>query len=585
MTTPTVGPNPGKYAFQGYVLDVGARSISLGQTPIALRRKAFEVLACLFASRDRAVAKDELIQAVWGGASVSDDVLTSTIHAIRSSLGDDSHTQAVIKTIHGFGYQFVAAVQPFTEPAVPETPARPSRRRRLYPWIGVAAILPVISLGGFRFGRQAIASISGSEAPPVEVAWLRFEEQAGAAVVDSSGHGNHARIVNGVVRAAGVLGSGLEFDGLGGYLVGNSSGHDFPAGDAPRSVVCWVRTSDRTVGDRNLLHWGTPVPTPPRLNYHLFLSAGRVGWGNGYGQGFLRTTGDVADGRWHQVAAVFTGAPQDISYLYIDGRQVEAAGPHPADTRPKANWTIGLFMGGGKPYRGALDDMRVYVGALSPSSILALYHCAQPEPAIPTPLAGRLYFVPVGDSELTLGTRGPSDTSAPLENHKEFFGAAQFAVSDGSCRWGALRGTPLPSPVRISMDVELPPMAADNGENLAGPFFDSPPLGPFDRLMQAPGVWIALGRDGRVTVRPLASRGQILAASPALASWDALAVHHLVVERLPRTVRVAVDGAAVMTLPLAADATKPTGGIAFQMPDKPIDTAPQRIRNLTIERM
>jgi hypothetical protein len=47
---------------------------------------------------------------VWGGRFVSASAVTSRIKQARRALGDDGHSQRMIRTLHGRGYRFVADV-------------------------------------------------------------------------------------------------------------------------------------------------------------------------------------------------------------------------------------------------------------------------------------------------------------------------------------------------------------------------------------------------------------------------------------------------------------------------------------------
>ena len=72
--------------------------------------QVFDVLAHLVRHRDRVVAKTELLDEIWGDRFVSESALTSRIKSARRAIGDTGRDQRVIKTIHGRGYRFVAAV-------------------------------------------------------------------------------------------------------------------------------------------------------------------------------------------------------------------------------------------------------------------------------------------------------------------------------------------------------------------------------------------------------------------------------------------------------------------------------------------
>ncbi|MBN8905735.1 MAG: winged helix-turn-helix domain-containing protein [Rhodospirillales bacterium] len=73
---------------------------------LPIRPKAFATLCYLARNRGRVVGKDELIQAVWGGLAVTDDVLTQTVKAVRGAIDDG--TGQVLRTIPRRGYMLAA---------------------------------------------------------------------------------------------------------------------------------------------------------------------------------------------------------------------------------------------------------------------------------------------------------------------------------------------------------------------------------------------------------------------------------------------------------------------------------------------
>jgi DNA-binding winged helix-turn-helix (wHTH) protein/esterase/lipase len=94
-----------------------------GGKPVPLEPQAFDVLAYLVSHRDRVVPKEELMDSVWGGRFVSETAVTSRIKQVRRALGDDGHSQRMIRTVHGRGYRFVAPVESRSE----HHPAEPIR--------------------------------------------------------------------------------------------------------------------------------------------------------------------------------------------------------------------------------------------------------------------------------------------------------------------------------------------------------------------------------------------------------------------------------------------------------------------------
>jgi DNA-binding winged helix-turn-helix (wHTH) protein len=94
----------------GLELDTALFELRRGGQAVPLEPQAFDVLAYLVAHRDRVVPKEELMDAVWGGRFVSDAAVTSRIKQARRAVGDDGQAQRVIRTVHGRGYRFVAAL-------------------------------------------------------------------------------------------------------------------------------------------------------------------------------------------------------------------------------------------------------------------------------------------------------------------------------------------------------------------------------------------------------------------------------------------------------------------------------------------
>jgi DNA-binding winged helix-turn-helix (wHTH) protein len=89
--------NVGEFTF-----DLHRGILSHPQRDTVLRPKAHAVLAYLARNAGRVVPKDELMDAVWPGISVTDDSLFQSIRELRRSIGDDNQT--VLRTISRRGY-------------------------------------------------------------------------------------------------------------------------------------------------------------------------------------------------------------------------------------------------------------------------------------------------------------------------------------------------------------------------------------------------------------------------------------------------------------------------------------------------
>ncbi|MCP3985822.1 MAG: AAA family ATPase [bacterium] len=98
------------YRFLDFELDEESFEIRMDGSPALTQRKAFDFVRYLLLNRDRVVSHDELGDAVWEGAARSLSTIPQCAASVRRALGGDTNPQAVIQTVHGRGYRFVAAV-------------------------------------------------------------------------------------------------------------------------------------------------------------------------------------------------------------------------------------------------------------------------------------------------------------------------------------------------------------------------------------------------------------------------------------------------------------------------------------------
>ena len=66
------------------------------------------------------MTKDDIVETVWHGLSVSDATISARINAARKAVGDTGRAQAIIKTVHGRGFQLNVEVR--TAEAAAQTP-------------------------------------------------------------------------------------------------------------------------------------------------------------------------------------------------------------------------------------------------------------------------------------------------------------------------------------------------------------------------------------------------------------------------------------------------------------------------------
>ena len=76
-----------------------------------LQPHVLDLLAYLVERHGRLVTKKELLRALWGDRFISDGALTSCVYEARQALGESAGAERFIRTVHGRGYRFDAAVE------------------------------------------------------------------------------------------------------------------------------------------------------------------------------------------------------------------------------------------------------------------------------------------------------------------------------------------------------------------------------------------------------------------------------------------------------------------------------------------
>ena len=106
----TVPATPVIYRFDQYTLDTDRYRLESDGKEIALEPLVFDLLLYLIDRRDRVVSREELLDNLWKGKVVTDAALGARLKDARKAIRDSGSQQAMIKTFHGRGYQFIADV-------------------------------------------------------------------------------------------------------------------------------------------------------------------------------------------------------------------------------------------------------------------------------------------------------------------------------------------------------------------------------------------------------------------------------------------------------------------------------------------
>ena len=102
-----------QFLFSNHVLDTDRHELSYGRRGVAVEPQVFDLLVYLLENRERVVSKDDLIEKIWNGRTVSDSTLTSRINAARKAIGDNGSDQKLIRTLPRKGFRFVGPVVAF----------------------------------------------------------------------------------------------------------------------------------------------------------------------------------------------------------------------------------------------------------------------------------------------------------------------------------------------------------------------------------------------------------------------------------------------------------------------------------------
>jgi DNA-binding winged helix-turn-helix (wHTH) protein/tetratricopeptide (TPR) repeat protein/TolB-like protein len=193
-------------AFGPYVADEETGRLLESGRVVALAPKPFETLYYLASQSGRVVPKTELMERLWPGTFVTDDVLVQCVVDIRRALHDPAKTPHYVQTVPRRGYQFLAPVREAEAadwatppealpPGLPEAadapPDAPSAgaRPRVRSWLIAASAVLAIGAAAVAFlrSRGPAAAVSSGvnvepgsllvmpmvvEAPTSENAWM-----------------------------------------------------------------------------------------------------------------------------------------------------------------------------------------------------------------------------------------------------------------------------------------------------------------------------------------------------------------------------------------------------------------------------
>jgi TolB-like protein/DNA-binding winged helix-turn-helix (wHTH) protein len=99
------------FRFDRFQADDTAFRLIADGAPVSLEPKALRLLLYLIQNRGRLVRKQEILDAVWADAAVTESALTRSVGLLRKALDDDSREPRFIETVPTAGYRFIAQVE------------------------------------------------------------------------------------------------------------------------------------------------------------------------------------------------------------------------------------------------------------------------------------------------------------------------------------------------------------------------------------------------------------------------------------------------------------------------------------------
>ena len=94
--------------FADFVVDCTEQRLQRAGVTIALRGKSFALLCLLVRNPGQLVAREKILDELWGDVAVTEHGLSVCVSEVRAALGDSATKPRFVQTVHGVGYRFIA---------------------------------------------------------------------------------------------------------------------------------------------------------------------------------------------------------------------------------------------------------------------------------------------------------------------------------------------------------------------------------------------------------------------------------------------------------------------------------------------
>jgi len=115
------------FSLGGWRVSPKLSRISKDGQSTSVKNKSMAVLVCLADAGGELLTRNEIMDGVWQGMEVTDDVLTQSIVELRKAFGDDARHPLIIETIPRVGFRLVADVKPVADEPSGSQPRRAMR--------------------------------------------------------------------------------------------------------------------------------------------------------------------------------------------------------------------------------------------------------------------------------------------------------------------------------------------------------------------------------------------------------------------------------------------------------------------------
>jgi hypothetical protein len=204
-------------------------------------------------------------------------------------------------------------------------------------------------------------------------AYWKLDDASGTSAADASGLVNTGTVYGGATWVSGVTGGALSLNGTNAYA---ATSKVVSTQIDNITMSAWVKWNGATSDHQVILNNGSTATS----GYSIFLDHGN---GNKLsllagGIAVMSSQTTLPVGQWALITATRSAGTWN---LYVNGAAVAITNGGTTPHVPAGTTTIGAAQGGIQNFNGSVDDVRLYNGALSSNSVIALYH------EVPTPVA------------------------------------------------------------------------------------------------------------------------------------------------------------------------------------------------------